>query len=72
MPQCFCPDCSDSTLETYSQAYREACEVRSLAGLRSNAERTKMLGLIAKKRGAAEAERLRQMTFRFMQTGSIS
>jgi len=57
--RCHCEACSDTPRETYTEAYREACEARWLAA-HSRGFRADYLERIAYRRGLDAAVALRQ------------
>ena len=58
---CYCEHCQPwkTQRETWTEAWRHACEVRQLAGLSTNEERKVRLAGIAERRGKAAADRIR-------------
>ena len=59
MTECFCPQCTPDPAPTYTEAHRHACEVRHVADLPSDAERSRYLVLVREARGEATSTNLR-------------
>lgn len=53
------------------ERFRNACEVRTVAGLESDAARAEFLADVAKKRGNEAAQRLRRDVWQYMTKGSL-
>ena len=66
MNACRCPTCSSTPLPTYTEAFRAACEARSVAAMQTHEQRTDYLEDVAKRRGADHAKRLRRMAHAIM------
>lgn len=69
---CHCPRCSDAPWQTYTEAYRHQCEVQSVVALQDRVARKAYLALVAEKRGAAAAERLRQDAIALWRAGDVA
>jgi hypothetical protein len=67
MTACRCEDCAPTDpAPTYTRAHRHACEVRHVAGMRTNKDRAAYLAAVATKRSVGEAARLREDAWAMM------
>ena len=70
MTQCFCVDCCETPVETYSEQRRHECEVRMILNMSSRIQRKGYLDGVEAKRGKAAADRLRVDVIRGWRNGT--
>jgi hypothetical protein len=57
---CLCPRCTDRPAPTYTEKHRHACEVDDVLAMPDKGARKAYLAAVARHRGPAHAERLKE------------